>query len=59
MFQSAETLPTFIKRKHPRKGEEQKKGGGPVPKARQANSPKDVSHKVENEPLRWKPPPIA
>jgi hypothetical protein len=25
MFQSAETLPTFIKRKHPRKGEEKEK----------------------------------
>jgi hypothetical protein len=32
-----ETLPNFIKRKHPRKGEKRKQGERP--KSRQANSP--------------------
>jgi hypothetical protein len=40
----------FIKRKHPRKGEEKKKNG-PGPKSRQANSPKDAGHKKVMEPL--------
>jgi hypothetical protein len=34
-----ETLPNFIKRKHPRKGEK-KKQRGQRPKSRQANVPK-------------------
>ncbi len=45
-----ETLPNFMKRKHPRKGE--KKNQGPGPKSRQANSPKEVGHKETREPLR-------
>jgi hypothetical protein len=46
-----ETLPNFIKRKHPRKGE--KKGQGP--KSRQANSPKEAADKEERDPLRTEP----
>jgi hypothetical protein len=45
-----ETLPNFIKRKQPRKGEKKNQGQGP--KSRQANSPKEVGHFVEaREPL--------
>ncbi len=42
------TLPNFIKRKHPRRGEKKKQGQ----KSRQANSPKKVGYKEEREPLR-------
>jgi hypothetical protein len=37
-------VPNFIKRKHPRKGEE-KEQGAKTKKCRQANSPKEASHK--------------
>jgi hypothetical protein len=48
-FDQDETLPNFIKRKHPRKGEKKKQGQGP--KSRQANSPKEAGHKEERELL--------
>jgi hypothetical protein len=38
-----ETLPNFIKRKHPRKGEKKNQGQGP--KSKQTNNPKKVGHK--------------
>jgi hypothetical protein len=53
-----ETLPNFIKRKHPRKGEKKKQGARTKdqgPRTRQANSPKEVGHKEEKEPLRTEP----
>jgi len=53
-----ETLPNFIKRKHPRKGEKKKQGARTKdqgPGTRQANSPKEVGHKEEKEPLRIEP----
>jgi hypothetical protein len=49
-----ETPPNFIKRKHSRKGE-RKRNKGQRPKSRQANSPKETSHKEERESLRTKP----
>jgi hypothetical protein len=45
----SETLPNFIKRKHPIK---RNKGQGP--KSRQANSPKEAGHKEAREPLSTK-----
>jgi hypothetical protein len=44
-----ETLPNFIKIKHPRKGEKENKGQ--VPKSKQANNPKEACHKNIREPL--------
>jgi hypothetical protein len=47
---SDETLPNFIKRKRPTKGEKKKQ------RARtKVNSPKEVGHKEEREPLRMEP----
>jgi hypothetical protein len=47
-----ETLPTFIKWKHPKKGEKINKCQGP--KSKQTNIPKEVSHKQEKELLNIK-----
>jgi hypothetical protein len=52
MEHNDETLPNFIKRKHPRKREKKKHGHGP--KSRQANSPKEASHKEVMESLNTK-----
>jgi hypothetical protein len=45
-----ETLPNFIKRKHPRKGEK-RRNNGQGPKSRQANNPKEAGHNEVREPL--------
>jgi hypothetical protein len=47
-----ETLPNFIKRKHPSKGEKKNQGQGP--KSKQANNPKEVGHKEAREPRSTK-----
>jgi hypothetical protein len=49
-FDQDETLPNFIKRKHPRKGEKNKQGARTEVLLR-ANSPKEGGHKEEREPL--------
>jgi len=48
-FDQDETLPNFIKRKHPRKGEKNKQGART--EVLPANSPKEGGHKDEREPL--------
>jgi hypothetical protein len=53
--QNDETLPKFIKRKHPKKGRE-KRNKGQGQKSMQPSSPKEAGHKEEREPLRTQPP---
>jgi len=52
--QNDETLPNFIKRKHPKK-EREKRNKGPRPKSRPANSPNKAGPKEKREPLRTEP----
>jgi hypothetical protein len=55
-----ETLPKFMKRKHPQKGREKEtRGKDQRPKSKQANSPKMASQKGGNGTLNPKPPPVA
>jgi len=56
--QNDETLPNFIKRKHPKKGRE-KRNKGLGQKSKQASSPNEACHKEEREPLEPNPPPVA
>jgi hypothetical protein len=52
--QNDETLPNFIKRKHPKK-DRVKRNKGQRPKSRQASSPNKAGHKEKREPLRRQP----
>ncbi len=50
-----ETMPNFIERKHPRKGENFKNKGQGRKSRRQANNPTTAGHKEKREPVRTKP----